>query len=158
MKTLAEAAAAYCEERERILALNSQIAAIGACEEEELEERDENGVTYPGRDRCTERLLYREPEGGNPWWKATPAEVETFYCEHCRAKVPLWKERRRLKARLAGLMRSMRGAYRRERQHETEVQGVRVNNFDVMKAMAEQNKDIRFAPNILRIQKVEVGG
>jgi hypothetical protein len=34
-----------------------------------------------------------------------------------------------------------------------------VNNFDVMKAMGEQNKDIRLAPmaNILRLQKVKAG-
>jgi len=114
--TLADTAAAFCEERERILDMGRQIAAIGACEDEEPEERDEHGITYPGRARCTDRLLNREPEGGNPWWEATPAEIETFYCASCRARVPLWRERRRLKARLGGLMRSMRAAYRREKK------------------------------------------
>lgn len=117
-KTLGEAAAAYCEQKERILAVTSQIATIGGCEAEEPEERDEHGVTYRGTARCTERLLYREPEGGPPWWKVTPAEMTEFYCPACQAKVPLWRERRRLKARLAGLMRSMRVAYRRERVAE----------------------------------------
>ena len=115
--TLAEAAAAYCLERERILALTSQIAAIGACEDEESVEYDDAGrVTYSGRMCCTERLLQDGgPEGGPPWWKATTSEIETFYCAHCRAKVPLWRERRRLKLRLGGLMRSMRMVYRREK-------------------------------------------
>ena len=114
-QTLTGAARAFCEERERILDIGRQIAAIGACEDEESEDRDEEGrITYPGRARCTDRLMNREPEGGNPWWKATPAEIETFYCASCRERVPLWRERRRLKARLGGLMRTMRAAYRRE--------------------------------------------
>ena len=87
-----------------------QLSAIGACEDE-----DPGDSVTPGVARCTDRLQNQEPEGGNPWWKATPEEIAEFYCESCQAKVPLWRERRRMKARLSGLMAAMRAAYRRER-------------------------------------------
>ena len=109
MKTLAEAAAAFCEQREQILGVGRQIAAIGDCEDEEAPDHDPPGA--PGVPRCTDRLQ----ESGTPWWLATPEEIETF-CAACRAKVPLWRERRRMKARLSGLMVAMRAAYRRERK------------------------------------------
>jgi len=109
VKTLAEAAAAFCEQREQILGVGRQIAAIGDCEDEEAPDHDPPGA--PGVPRCTDRLQ----ESGTPWWLATPEEIETF-CAACRAKVPLWRERRRMKARLSGLMVAMRAAYRRERK------------------------------------------
>lgn len=103
-RTLAEAAAAYCEARELADALTRSIATLGPCQVREDYEPD---TGWPGVAGCYESQVV-------PFWQATPEQVAQF-CEPCRSKLPLRIERYKARKRLSGLMRSLRVAYRRER-------------------------------------------
>jgi hypothetical protein len=110
-KTFAAAAAAYCAERAAIAEINGRIQALGACE---VYEPGDYESCDPGVNRCTDTLKIGGPGVPGPdWWEATTEQLADF-CPRCQAKVPLWRERRKRKARLGQLMRTMLAAYRRE--------------------------------------------
>lgn len=110
MRTFAEAAETYCERREQITELNRKLWAIPRCE---IEYRGSGLIDEGDEPSC---ILAYIGEGGARWFQATPEEQadDDLFCPQCRARMPLLIERYKLRKTLAGLMRSMRAAYRRE--------------------------------------------
>jgi len=76
----------------------------------------ERGDLWNCLDRATEWGSYEEGLLIVSWWELEPHERQAVLCAGCQSRVRLWALRRDLRKGLAGLMRSMRVAYRREKK------------------------------------------
>ena len=126
MKTLEEAAKAYCALREEIDALSRQAAALGDCDPvfdlssvlapyyyEPIPLDDSNFSEEPGYvDHCVElirRWCQQDDDIKVLWYDI---KDEAAVCAVCRERIRIWTARRALRRRLGARMRTMRQAFR----------------------------------------------
>jgi hypothetical protein len=120
-----KAALALCARHEEIGEKTRQARAVPGCESALRALSVESYLPGASPDpylECTDRIPYVGPAPyENPetlkWWEASEAQIEAM-CVPCQSRVALWRERRRLRAGLGGLMRSLRAAYRAVAQAE----------------------------------------
>jgi hypothetical protein len=107
MKTLEQAARAYCEQRALIATVQVRIGKRWKC--------SRSGSDVIG-ETCLDKYELRGADvlPARRFYEATPDEQAEF-CVDCSKFGALVEQSHRLKASLAGLMRSMLGAYRREK-------------------------------------------
>ncbi len=105
MKTLTEAATAYCEQRQRIGAINRRLDSMPFCT---------IGSSDPIAGSCAQRAFGEE---ARVWWKLSEEDLRAEgACSACLARIPLYRERHLEKRKLGPLMGAMLRAYRRERE------------------------------------------